>query len=185
MFILLLPDDKKTQYESVQNSPIPTIATALAQQNATASSVTSVVVPYSNRAQLGVNGTGQRKDMTDKKTYISASTIQPDTIKTNEDSADAKKNHNQYPKKALGATANASATLTKTSATVAAGSAVGGTIAAVAGASTQKQEEETDDEKIINTIDVPENETLNAIKNNNLTVNQTEVQNMLNVFFFK
>ncbi|KAI8121608.1 Plexin domain-containing protein 2 [Lucilia cuprina] len=173
-------NDKKTQYESVQNTPSPTIATASAQLNATAtgSAATPVVVPYSNRPLLGVNGTGQRKDMTDKTTKIASTTIQPDTIKANNDdgssSSDAKKNLNQYPKKALGSTLGASATLTKTGATVAAGAAVGGgAVAATVAAGVQK-EEETEEEKIIDTIDVPENDTLDALKHNNLTVNQTE-----------
>ncbi|KAM7346509.1 plexin domain containing lethal (1) G0289 isoform 2-T2 [Cochliomyia hominivorax] len=166
-------NDKKTQYESVPNTPSPTIATALAQQNATPSAgVTSVVVPYSNQSLLGVNGTGQRKDMSDVLGKITSTTLQPDTIKSNNDGSDAKKPQNQHPKKVLLATANASATLTKAGATVSAGIAAGdGVTATAAGV---KKEEETEEEKIIDTVDVPENETLDALKNKNLTVNLTE-----------
>lgn len=169
----LFADDKKTQYESVPNTPSPTIATASAEQNATPSaSATPVVVPHSNRPLLGVNGTGQRKDMSELMATATSTTLQPDTIKASDD---VKKTQNQFPKKVLGATANGSTTLTKTGATVSATAAVGGATVAAAGVAVKPKQEETEEEKIIDTIDVPENETLDALKNQNLTVNLTEV----------
>lgn len=115
---------------------------------------------------MGVNGTGQRKDMSELMATATSTTLQPDTIKASDD---VKKTQNQFPKKVLGATANGSTTLTKTA-------AVGGaTVAAAAGVAVKPKQEETEEEKIIDTIDVPENETLDALKNQNLTVNLTEV----------
>lgn len=138
------------------------------EKNVTTSAETSIV--YSNRPLVGVNGTGQRKDMSDKLLKPS-STIQTDTIKTNEESEnDSKKNLNQFPKKV-----SASATLTKTGGAPAAGATLTASVSTNASADTGKKEEETEEEKIIDTVDVPENETLNALKKNNLTVNQTEV----------
>lgn len=122
---------------------------------------------------MGVNGTGQRKDMSELMATATSTTLQPDTIKASDD---VKKTQNQFPKKVLGATANGSTTLTKTGATVSATAAVGGaTVAAAAGVAVKPKQEETEEEKIIDTIDVPENETLDALKNQNLTVNLTEV----------
>ncbi|TMW39490.1 hypothetical protein DOY81_015430, partial [Sarcophaga bullata] len=162
--------DVKNQYESVQNTPNPTVAGQSTEKNVTTSAETSIV--YSNRPLLGVNGTGQRKDMSDKLLKPS-STIQTDTIKTNDGSeSDTKKNINQFPKKV-----GASATLTKAGGgggVVAAGATLTASVSANASVDTVKKEEETEEEKIIDTVDVPENETLNALKKNNLTVNQTE-----------
>lgn len=118
-----------------------------------------------------MNGTGQRKDMSDKLLKPSTSPIQTDLTKPNDGGeSDSKKNVNQFPKKV-----GASATLTKVGGVVAAGATLTASASANVSAGTVQKEEETDEEKVIDTVDVPENETLNALKKNNLTVNQTEV----------
>ncbi|XP_058978983.1 plexin domain-containing protein 1 isoform X2 [Musca domestica] len=176
--------DIKNQYQSVQTTNSSTAAATAAvaqQQNANGStsvsatdkaadvSTSSVQVPPSSRPLLGVNGTGQRKDMTDKIGTTTAATAVPTDITKSADatsSDEAKKNANQFPKKVLSATKVAA---TGVAATVA------GTIAAATGPVTgsTNSTEETDLEKLIDTIDVPEEDTLESLKKTNRTLDTT------------
>lgn len=191
-YLYLISDDKKpivdikNQYQSV-----PTTNSSSAQQqqqnvsgtsmSTDSSSASSVVVPPSSRPLLGVNGTGQRLDMTDK---IANTTILQPEIANNGNgtaaSADAKKNANQFPKKVLTATKAIAAT------GVSAAPAPAATVAAAAAApvpASNNQTEETDLEKLIDTIDLPEDETLDSLKKKNLTLNTTSVSGVINNAF--
>lgn len=188
LYLYLISDDKKpivdikNQYQSV-----PTTNSSSAQQqqqnvsgtsmSTDSSSASSVVVPPSSRPLLGVNGTGQRLDMTDK---IANTTILQPEIANNGNgtaaAADAKKNANQFPKKVLTATKAIAAT------GVSAAPAPAVTVAAAAAApvpASNNQTEETDLEKLIDTIDLPEDETLDSLKKKNLTLNTTSVSGVI------
>ncbi|XP_073828163.1 plexin domain containing lethal (1) G0289 isoform X2 [Musca autumnalis] len=173
--------DIKNQYQSVQttNSSSPatavngTITTSMSATDTAAavSSTSSVIVPPSSRPLLGVNGTGQRKDMSDKiatTTAASPTTLQTEITKSSADggatSAEAKKNANLYPKKVLSATKVAAAGVAAT---------VAGTIDAASGAAPTNKTEETDLEKLIDTIDIPEEDTMEILKKTNRTLDTT------------
>uniref|UniRef100_A0A1I8PSQ6 PSI domain-containing protein n=1 Tax=Stomoxys calcitrans TaxID=35570 RepID=A0A1I8PSQ6_STOCA len=172
--------DIKTQYQSVQTTnsssaqaqPSVNVTASAASTDTAASSssaTSSVIVPSSSRPLLGVNGTGQRKDMTDKSPIAAATTVQPDLIKGSDSATatDAKKNANQFPKKVL--------TTTKTAATslLAAAAAPVATAASPAAAISTNSTDKSDLEKLIDSIDLPEDETLDSLKKRNLTLNTT------------
>ncbi|XP_061401899.1 plexin domain-containing protein 1, partial [Musca vetustissima] len=170
--------DIKNQYQSVQTTNSSSAAVQQPNVNvsttdtAAAASTSSVVVPPSSRPLLGVNGTGQRKDMTDKiASTTAATTLQTDITKSADGQAasssdEAKKNANPLPKKVLSATKVAA---TGVAATVA------GTIAAATGAVTgsTNSTEESDLEKLIDSIDIPEEDTMETLKKTNRTLNTT------------
>ncbi|XP_075157780.1 plexin domain containing lethal (1) G0289 isoform X2 [Haematobia irritans] len=164
--------DIKNQYQSV---PTTNSSSAQSQQNvnannstasttlaaapaASASSTPSIIVPPSSRPLLGVNGTGQRLDMTNP---IVATTIQPDVAKSSDAAADAKKNANKFPKKVTIANKGLSA--------------AAGPLSTVASpmASSVNGTAKSDLEKLIDTIDLPEDENLDSLKKRNLTLNTT------------
>ncbi|XP_037950948.1 plexin domain-containing protein 2-like isoform X2 [Teleopsis dalmanni] len=156
------PTDLKNQYESLpQNATdakqiLPPKTLQAGQTNISVTE-TSIVVPYnsSTRPMLGVNGTGQRKDVVDKQTKQTI--ISDPELHTNQNTnEETAKKQNQFPKKVLGA------------------------ISGVQSGST-----ETVDDKWVNKVDVAENDTLTEITNQNFTVSsKTDHHNYYNSTIF-
>ncbi|KAL9880820.1 plexin domain containing lethal (1) G0289 isoform 2-T2 [Glossina fuscipes fuscipes] len=147
-----------THYQSVQENVTNIKAPEQHQSNSAETKVseTPIVVDYhnnNNQPLLGANGTGQRKDVDHKINPAAIGTVLSDPIKnvniTNEP-ADAKKINQPIQK---GVTNN--------------------TTPATLVTPTNFELNAAEEDKIIDTIDVPENDTIDILNQHNLTVNMT------------
>uniref|UniRef100_A0A1A9VWY2 PSI domain-containing protein n=1 Tax=Glossina austeni TaxID=7395 RepID=A0A1A9VWY2_GLOAU len=153
-----------THYQSVQEN-VTNIKAPEHQSNSAETKVseTPIVVDYhnnNNQPLLGANGTGQRKDLDHKTNPAAIGTVLSDPIKsvniTNEP-ADTKK-INQPIQKGVANNTTPATLVTPTNFELNA----------------------AEEDKIIDTIDVPENDTINILKQHDLTVNMTDHHNYYN-----
>uniref|UniRef100_A0A1A9Z3V8 PSI domain-containing protein n=1 Tax=Glossina pallidipes TaxID=7398 RepID=A0A1A9Z3V8_GLOPL len=156
-FSILAAANINTHYQSVQEN-VTNIKAPEHQSNSAETKVseTPIVVDYhnnNNQPLLGANGTGQRQDVDHKMHPAAIGTVLSDPIKsvniTNEP-ADAKKINQPIQK---GVTNN--------------------TTPATLVTPTNFELNVAEEDKIIDTIDVPENDTIKILNQHNLTVNFT------------
>uniref|UniRef100_A0A1A9WT35 PSI domain-containing protein n=1 Tax=Glossina brevipalpis TaxID=37001 RepID=A0A1A9WT35_9MUSC len=150
-----------THYQSVQENVTNVKAPEHQSNSADPVSETPIVVDYNNNNNnnnnqqlLGVNGTGQRKDIDHRNNPAAIGTVLSEPIKsannTNE-SLDTKKINQPIQKGATNTTTTPGTLISPT----------------------KIELDATEEEKIIDSINVPENDTIDILKKHNLLVNFT------------